>query len=234
MIMQPLNHPDDERLAALAGADPDVTGDRALREHVASCDRCTSLVADLTTLRSALAELPDLVPSRPLRFLPPALDPAPSFVERLAGWVRRGFAPALVAGAGLVLVGAVGTANTTGILGQAATAGSTAGAAAEDDTAAEQQQPAVLRESGAEEPTESNGLLYMPGGDSMQDGAAPSGAAGGAAQAVPSSDETSRTFDASVGSSGPERSPWPMVLFSGAALLVAAFALRWILQPRAG
>jgi hypothetical protein len=30
-----------------------------------------------------------------------------------------------------------------------------------------------------------------------------------------------------------ERSPWPMVLFAGVALIVAALLLRWILQPRA-
>ena len=31
-----------------------------------------------------------------------------------------------------------------------------------------------------------------------------------------------------------ERSPWPMVLFTGVALMVAAALLRWILAPRAG
>jgi hypothetical protein len=31
-----------------------------------------------------------------------------------------------------------------------------------------------------------------------------------------------------------ERSPWPMVLFSGVALLVVALLLRWIVVPRAG
>jgi hypothetical protein len=31
-----------------------------------------------------------------------------------------------------------------------------------------------------------------------------------------------------------ERSPWPMVLFSGVALMVGAALLRWILVPRAG
>jgi hypothetical protein len=29
-----------------------------------------------------------------------------------------------------------------------------------------------------------------------------------------------------------ERSPWPMVLFAGLALMVAAGLLRWILAPR--
>jgi hypothetical protein len=31
-----------------------------------------------------------------------------------------------------------------------------------------------------------------------------------------------------------ERSPWPMVLFTGIALIVAAVLLRWVLVPRAG
>jgi len=31
-----------------------------------------------------------------------------------------------------------------------------------------------------------------------------------------------------------ERSPWPMVLFTGVALMVGAALLRWILVPRAG
>ena len=31
-----------------------------------------------------------------------------------------------------------------------------------------------------------------------------------------------------------ERSPWPMVLFTGIALMVAAALLRWVLVPRAG
>jgi hypothetical protein len=31
-----------------------------------------------------------------------------------------------------------------------------------------------------------------------------------------------------------ERSPWPMVLFTGLALVIGALLLRWILVPRAG
>ena len=31
-----------------------------------------------------------------------------------------------------------------------------------------------------------------------------------------------------------ERSPWPMVLFAGVALMIGATLLRWILVPRAG
>jgi hypothetical protein len=31
-----------------------------------------------------------------------------------------------------------------------------------------------------------------------------------------------------------ERSPWPMVLFTGVALMLGAALLRWIVVPRAG
>jgi hypothetical protein len=31
-----------------------------------------------------------------------------------------------------------------------------------------------------------------------------------------------------------ERSPWPMVLFTGVALMIGAALLRWIVVPRAG
>jgi hypothetical protein len=31
-----------------------------------------------------------------------------------------------------------------------------------------------------------------------------------------------------------ERSPWPMVLFTGVALMIGAALLRWIMVPRAG
>ena len=38
------NHPHDERLAALASADPDAVADTRLRSHVSSCNRCAALV----------------------------------------------------------------------------------------------------------------------------------------------------------------------------------------------
>ena len=60
------NHPDDERLSALTSRDPDATADATLTTHVASCDRCGELVADLGALRASLADLPDLEPPRRL------------------------------------------------------------------------------------------------------------------------------------------------------------------------
>lgn len=114
MSMTTPAHPDPERLAALAGADPDALADGELEAHVAACESCGPQVRDLTALRAALAELPDLAPSRPLRLLPPVADPAASSGWRTA--FRRAFAPVAVAGMVLLLVGSVGT---TGVLGPA-------------------------------------------------------------------------------------------------------------------
>lgn len=108
MTMQ-FPHPDDERLSALAEHDPEAVGDLSLRAHVSSCDRCAALVSELTALRSALADLPDLVPSRPLRLLLPVSDPrrAGGFARRL--FARRLFAPALAAGLLLSVAGGIGS-----------------------------------------------------------------------------------------------------------------------------
>jgi hypothetical protein len=108
MTMQHQIHPDDWRLAALAGGDPELESDAELRAHVSSCDTCRATVDELRLLRTALAELPDLVPSRRLQLLPPVAEPraAPA-----AGWLRRLSAPIVAAGLGLVLVGAVGTSG---------------------------------------------------------------------------------------------------------------------------
>jgi hypothetical protein len=114
MSMTTPAHPDPERLAALAGADPDALADRELGSHVAVCESCGPQVRELTALRAALAELPDLAPSRPLRLLPPVAEPAPSSGWRTA--FRRAFAPVAVAGMVLLLVGSVGV---TGVLGPA-------------------------------------------------------------------------------------------------------------------
>ena len=66
------------------------------------------MVEDLRTLRSALAELPDIPPSRPLRFLPPI--PEPTTTRPVWLGVLRGItAPAMAIGVIMILVGAIGT-----------------------------------------------------------------------------------------------------------------------------
>jgi anti-sigma factor RsiW len=122
------HHPSDEILAALAGDDAEARADQALAAHVASCARCHGLVAELASLRAALSDLPDIAPSRPLQLVPPVPEPAPR-----KGWLSnlRGLAaPAMLAGAGLMLVGAVGL----GGLVAGGTAGGAAQPAAQEDT----------------------------------------------------------------------------------------------------
>jgi hypothetical protein len=116
--MDPTTHPADERLAALAGDELEARTDAGLAEHVDECMRCSTLVTELRTLQTALSKLPDLVPSRPLRLLPPVPEPerAPSGVF---GTLRRLAGPALAIGALLMVVGAFGSVGS-GLLGGAA------------------------------------------------------------------------------------------------------------------
>src|SRR5688500_18457058 len=127
------NHPDDERLSALASRDDEAMADTKLTSHVATCPRCTDLVSEIGALRVSLAELPDLAPHRPLRLLPPVADApvADAPVADGGSWVRRLFAPAMTAGAALAMVGLIGT--TAPLLGGMASSG----AAPAQDSAAE-------------------------------------------------------------------------------------------------
>ncbi|HEX2765429.1 MAG TPA: hypothetical protein VHR55_02120 [Candidatus Limnocylindria bacterium] len=215
------NHPDDERLAALASADADATADAELTSHVASCARCAETVTELGALRAALADLPDLRPHRPLRLLTDATDaadaPAPGGADRLARWVRRVFAPVVTAGAALAMVGLVGT--TAPLLG----AGAGGAAPAFQDAAQESAGGADAGGEGvaapaASETDERNGeegeVMNL---NTFDDRQVEAGRDGDALTTLPA-----------------ERSPWPMVLFSGVALVVFALLLRWIVVPRAG
>jgi hypothetical protein len=106
-------HPEPERLAALAGGDPDAEADVGLRAHVTACEACADEVRQLRALHAALGELPDVAPSRPLRYLPPVVEPA----ARGRGWrlvARRMFAPVAVAGVLLIVVSGVGAAGALG------------------------------------------------------------------------------------------------------------------------
>ena len=238
------NHPDDERLSALASRDTDAIADAKLTEHVSSCIRCTELVDELGALRLALADLPDLPPSRPLQLVPPV--EADHAVDRLGGWARRFFAPVLVSGAALVLVGVVGTAGPafSGMAssGQAGAAPQEAAVAssAERDNAAP-SEPVATRDlvgasdsvsapelaaggeaAGSENPQASNEVHMF-----QSDG-------GLAAVDAPGTDESNREEQPPSAQTDLEasRSPWPMVLFAGVALIVAALLMRWILAPR--
>ena len=214
------NHPHDERLSALASGDPEATADAALTEHVASCIRCTDTIADLQALRASLAELPDLRPHRPLQLLPPVPD-VPARADRVGGWARRFFAPMLTAGAALALVGLVGT--TVPILGSGSSG-------AQLDTG-----PAAM-EQGREVPAASDQENTFGGAAAGDNGSqAPEP---GEAQPL-QSEEGAEPVANSGGETAPltatdDRPIWPMLIFAGVAIMIAAALLRWILAPRAG
>jgi hypothetical protein len=112
MTMMSPAHPDPERLAALAGADPEALADSTLTDHLAGCLTCGQQVRELSSLRAALAELPDLAPSRPLQLVPAVSAPAAQAGWRIA--LRRAFAPVAVAGMVLLLVGGIGATGSLG------------------------------------------------------------------------------------------------------------------------
>ena len=224
------NHPDDERLSALASRETDATADTSLTDHVSTCTRCTDLVDELGALRASLAELPDLAPSRPLRLLP-SVEADASGVDRVGGWARRFFAPALTAGAALALVGLVGTTTpafrTEGVFEDA-------GADLQAEASGAVEAPAAGGQAGAAAPSteEATSGEALSGGDAFSPAESNEERAFAASSdaAREDGDDASTRLDAVPA----ERSPWPMVLFTGVALMVAAALLRWILVPRAG
>lgn len=226
------NHPDDERLSALASRDDDAAHDAALTSHVSTCDRCTEILTELGALRASLAELPDLAPGRPLRVLPPVAD-APA-AGSAGGWIRRLFAPAMTAGAALAMVGVIGTAGPV-FQGMASSAGDSLEAAGDEDAAS--SSVAVLRSSAADQEAEPDRGAPAAAGESPE-----AGEADGLDRPLASEAPAASQEHVALGEEGggerallsAERSPWPMVLFTGVALMVGAALLRWILVPRAG
>jgi hypothetical protein len=236
MTMEPNHHPDEERLAAFAGGDPDLE----LRLHVRDCERCRPIVDELTILGTALAELPDLAPSRPLRLLPEVLAPEPSAAERLAGWTRRAFMPLLAAGFGLAIVGSVGTAGSLFTMGSAGAAPAFAPATTQYGASSAPRDAAEGATSSPSPSPNTDGALAAPG---VSKSATPAPAeAGGSASESPaaralSASESPAADRVNVFEQSPPSTPrslWPMILFAGVALIVATLLLRWIVQPRAG
>jgi hypothetical protein len=226
------NHPHDERLASLASGEADATADATLTAHVTSCDRCTGLIDELGALRAALADLPDVAPTRPLRLLPPVEAAAPaSATDRLGGWARRFFAPVLASGAALALVGVVGTAGPS-LGGPAASqSGGNDGAATVQEEAAD-AAPSTAAAGGAPAAAESLRSAAEP----LVDNGELSSVTASPIAAFEAPEETSsdRDLETAPTTLSAERSPWPMVLFAGVALMIAALVLRWILVPRVG
>ena len=228
------NHPDDERLSALASGEADAAADASLTGHVATCARCTDLVDELGALRASLAELPDVAPPRPLRLLP-SVDAGASRADRVGGWARRFFAPVLTAGAALALVGLVGT-TTPAFRGETIVqdVGTELSAQASEAAA---EMPAA--DGGAEAAAPSTEEATAGEALSAGDASSPTESTPQRTLAGPSEgDEAARDGDDTateqLTQAPPERSPWPMVLFTGVALMIGAALLRWILAPRAG
>jgi hypothetical protein len=225
MTMHNTPHPDDERLSAYAGGDSDALADPSLVSHVAACDRCRPLVHELSLLRGALAELPDLTPPRPLRLIPPV--PVATAPTRGPGsWLRRLTAPAMAAGVGLVLVGAVGIGVSGGVrlLGGAAS-----GPAYQDAGASEREGvPVTGVDSSSAAPSDMKGSSsgYRSSLQPQTMGSSP------AASPTPSADDAGPTEQA-TGNSSPEQ-PWLTLLIAGVSLFGISTALRFSLSPRAG
>lgn len=218
MTMNSTAHPDSERLSALAGADPEALSDRQLTDHVAGCTACEREVHALTALRTALTELPDLTPSRPLQYVPPVAAPAPE-----AGWrvaFRRAFAPMAVAGVVLLLVGGFGSTGSLGAADaqrllpvfQAAGPGTQAA------------NPEVTTDGGpAEVPTASDNGLGAMGPTPNDEG----GAAGGEDDPGSRGEETPTARPGNdLESTTSVVSGWILMAALGLVLLVGAFVLR--------
>lgn len=220
MTMQHVTHPDEERLAAYAGADREAVSDRELGAHIDGCDRCGPIVEELTVLRDSLALLPDIAPSRPLRLIPLATEPAP----RRSGareWLRRLAAPAMAIGAGLVLVGAVGISGLAGLAGRLASMASA---------------PSVQESSNGAGAPEDNGGDVSPAPGFLTDGE-PSGrtetprtqAGGDSVAPTPSAGSDLGSLDG-----GSAEQPWLALLIAGFGLFGISAILRFSLTPRAG
>ncbi|HET6745363.1 MAG TPA: hypothetical protein VFH90_05855 [Candidatus Limnocylindria bacterium] len=222
MTMQHQIHPDDERLAALAGADPDVAADTELRAHVSACPQCTGVVDELTTLQSALAELPDLVPSRRLQLIPPVAEPR----AKRSGWMRRLAAPVMAGGFALVMVGAIGTSgvlNAFSNAGQFQNVGDNPAVGSPLDAAGEEVSPRSLT---------SGGDTGAPGSLSSEDGQ----------QTRASDDESTPTepivtntdTNREIFSNNDPRLPWLVLIGLGVGVLLAGLYLRFSAESRAG
>lgn len=234
MTMQHQIHPDDERLAALAGGDPDVAADTELNAHVSGCSRCTAYVEELTMLRSALAELPDLVPSRRLQLIPPVAEPR---AAASGAFLRRLAAPVMAAGFGLVLVGAVGTSGLlTGIASSALPGAATENVDLTDDAAS----PFSAQElSGGPKSTPTERDAATESSAYELNSATPPRAQSRSEDPDESISELGGRTPAAGGTDGlfsatDARLPWLVILGLGVGLLLAGLYLRFSAQPRAG
>jgi len=240
MTMQHQIHPDDERLAALAGGDADATADAGLRAHVSGCDRCGLMVADLQQLRSALAELPDLVPSRRLQLVPPV---PPVASPPSGGWLRRLAAPLMATGVVLVAAATVGGSGALSGLGSfaggaaaAPSAASSAGSSAGEDLAGGSQNDRIAFPLN---------LFFKLAPARSRDAQSPELSGAGSSHPPAASDSGTKASEAPGAPQQPSPAPalteqpvmavsgWGVVLLVGAVFVVAAGVIV-ITQPGRG
>ncbi len=223
--MQHPSHPDDQRLAALAASEPDAVADGPLVTHVAGCQRCAPIVEDLRALRSALAELPDVAPSRPLRFLPPVPEPTAARPGWL-GLLRGITAPAMAIGVVMILVGAIGTTGI-GSLGSAgaAPALTSSGAGAAQASSA----PAPAAQDGK---TGGSPVASASQTTEGQFGAAGRPTASASDQSARAQYRPSTPTNGLLVETGSGRPPFEWLLGAGVVLLAAAFVARGYVRRR--
>jgi hypothetical protein len=232
MTMQHQIHPDDERLAALAGADPDVAAGTELRAHVSACPQCTDVVDELTTLRSALAELPDLVPSRRLQLIPPVPEPRAA----RGGWMRRLASPVMAGGFALVMVGAIGTSGVLNFGAMSAGASPESEFAGQEDTgspmAAGAPSSASFESSPQSRTSDGDSLTAEPGTTGTDYGQQTRGSddEGASTEPIVTNTGTSRELF----STNDPRLPWLVLIGLGVGVLLAGLYLRSAAEPRAG
>jgi hypothetical protein len=233
MMMDPVQHPDDERLSAFAAGDEDQRRDSTLRAHVESCERCHPIVDELRLMVGHLRAMPDLAPPRPIRIVLPERRSAAH--GGLVELVRRLFAPALAAGATLALVGAVGLGAQSGVFGQAS---SPAGG----EPASVERAPAAAPSAAAEESiaaADAGGTGQVTvGSEAPRDSrdslaAEPTGRPFSAEEFAQSASPEPATSNLDSGEGGTQW-PWLPLFVGGVALAALALFLRFALLPRAG
>jgi hypothetical protein len=241
MTMHSDRHPDDLRLSAYAAGDTDATSDRALATHFATCSRCKAILSDLNLLRGALADLPDLVPSRQLRLIPPVPAPAAPRSRPLE-WVRRLAAPAMAAGAGLVLIGAVGASGLVGDISRdlryaaaAASAGDTNEAGVPKSSTPTQPVPGGVGGANPSGGTDASAapVRSLSWQEYASSSETPRSQTGGASPSPAPTADVAK--DGSFG--GLERSteqPWLTLLIAGVALFAVSAVLRFSITAGGG
>ena len=185
---------------------------------------------ELTALRSALATLPDPAPPPGFRAWTPSPSPVagrteagPSVADRFRETVRRALAPAMLAGASLAIVGAVGV---SGLADGGATSSTVGGAPAVLDARVESVTPVTEGADGDTGGAESTAGTTEFGEEGTGTGQAATPAA---ASPERTTDEAEAPMPRDAQGDG-DRTPWAVVLTGGALLFGAGLLGRRLLD----